>query len=208
MKKLKRYLLVLMLVAITMVSGCKKESGKLVYSKGIITDNTFESEYLNLKFTSPEGYTMFTEDVLNQYVQFASEIIYKDKDQKVIDYTKAVTVYEMMCAEATMNSPNVSIFLENLLGRETSVDDYVETAKQQLLDLGIEYTFGEVKKDVELAGEKYTVLDCVGNYAEQELLQQLYIRKVGDRMMLLTLTYSEDTIEGKDALLAGFTEFK
>lgn len=209
MKKLRGSLLVLMLVVITMFSGCsKKESSKQVYSKGVIKENTYESKFLNLKFTTPEGYTMFTEDDLNQYVQFAEGIVYKDKDQKVIDYSKAVTVYEMMCAEATINSPNVNIVIENLLGREVSVDDYIESSKQQLLATGIEYTFGDTTKDVELAGEKYTVLDCVGNYAGQELLQQMYIRQVGNRMLLLTVTYTEDTAEGKDTLLAGFTALK
>ena len=208
MKKLRGSLLVLMLVVVTMFSGCNKESSKKEYSRGIIKDDTYESEYLNLKFTTPEGYTMITEDVLNQYVQFASEIVYKDKDQKVIDYSKAVNVYEMMCAEATINTPNVNIVIENLLGREISIDDYIEASKEQLLATGIEYTFSETTKEVELAGEKYTVLDCIGNYNGQELLQQMYVRKVDNRMLILTITYTEDTAEGKDTLLAGFTALK
>lgn len=206
MKKLRGSLLVLMLVVITMFSGCNKKEQQ--YTKGTINGNTYESEFLNLKFTMPEGYTMFDEDTLDEYVQFASDVIYKDKDQQIIDYAEAVTVYEMMCAEATVNSPNASIFLENLLGKDVSLDDYVETSKQQLQDSGLEYTFGDIKKDVELAGEKYAVLDCIGNYAGQEILQQLYIRQVGNRMMLLTITYTEDTAEGKDTLLAGFTALK
>lgn len=208
MKKLRGSLVVLMLIAITMFSGCKKESSKLEYSKGTIDGDTFESEFLNLKFTTPKGYTMFPEEVMNEYVQFTSDIIYKDKDQQVIDYAEAVAVYEMMCAESVTNSPNVNIVIENLLGREISLDDYIEASKQQLLGTGIDYTFGDTTEEVEIAGEKYMVLDCVGNYSGQELLQQMYIRKVGDRMMLLTFTYTEDTVEGKDALLAGFTAFK
>ncbi len=207
--KMRASILVMMLVVVTMFSGCgSKKSNKKEYVKGTIDGNTYESEFLNLKFTAPEGYTMLTQDVMDQYAQFSSEIIYKDKDQTQIDYAKAVTVYEMMVQESTSGAPNVNIVLENLLGKEVSITDYVEVSKQQLQASGIEYTFGETTEDVELAGEKYTVLDCVGTYSGQELQQQLYIRKVGGRMMLLTVTYTEDTAEAKDALLASFTEYK
>ncbi|WP_455718550.1 hypothetical protein, partial [Anaerosporobacter sp.] len=162
MKKsqLRISLLMVMLVAVTMLSGCNKNE----YVKGTIKENEYESKYLNLSFTAPEGFSLLTEDVLDQYVQFSSDIIYKDKDQTVIDYAKAVAVYEMMCVENATNSANVNIVVENLLGVERTEDEYIELAKQQLQSTGIDYTFGGTIKNVELAGEKYTVLDCIGNY--------------------------------------------
>ncbi|WP_455716540.1 DcrB-related protein [Anaerosporobacter sp.] len=207
--KLRISLLMVMLVAATIFSGCnKKESSKKEYSKGTVSEDSYESKFLNLSFKAPEGYSMLTEDVLDQYVQFSTDIVYKDTDQKVIDYAKAVTVYEMMCVEDTVNSPNINIVIENLLGKKITEDEYIEKAKEQLQNTGIEYTFGDTTKDVELAGEKYTVLDCVGNYSGQEVLQKMYIRKIDDRMMLLTITYTADTEAGKDTLLAGFSELK
>lgn len=207
--KLRVSLLMMMLVVVAMFSGCnKKESSKNEYAKGTITDDTFESKFLNLSFKAPEDYSMVPEETLDQYIQFASETIYKDSDQKIIDYAKAVTVYEMMCAENTTNTPNVNIVVENLLGKKITEEEYIEKSKEQLENSGIEYTFGDTTKDVELAGEKYTVLDCVGNYSGQEVLQQMYIRKVDDRMVVLTVTYTEDTAEAKDTLLAGFTALK
>lgn len=207
--KLRISLLMLMLVVATMFSGCnKKESTKKEYAKGTVSEDGFESKFLNLSFKVPEGFTMVPEETLDQYVQFASDIVYKDQDQNVIDYAKAVTVYEMMCAESTTNSPNVNIVVENLLGKEISEEDYIEKSKEQLQNTGIEYTFGDTTKDVEIAGDKYTKLDCVGNYSGQEVLQELYVRKVDDRMVVLTVTYTEDTVESKDALLAGFSSLK
>ncbi|WP_455716539.1 hypothetical protein [Anaerosporobacter sp.] len=206
MKKsqLRISLLMVMLVAVTMLSGCNKNE----YVKGTIKENEYESKYLNLSFTAPEGFSLLTEDVLDQYVQFSSDIIYKDKDQTVIDYAKAVAVYEMMCVENATNSANVNIVVENLLGVERTEDEYIELAKQQLQSTGIDYTFGGTIKNVELAGEKYTVIDCIGNYYGQELLQQMYVRNIGDRMVVLTVTYTEDTVESKDALLDGFSALK
>ena len=40
------------------------EESKDNYEKGTLTDTSFESKYLNLKFDLPEGYTMFTEQQL------------------------------------------------------------------------------------------------------------------------------------------------
>lgn len=208
--KLRVSLVVMILVIATLFTGCnKKESKEKEYEKGTINEDSFESEFLDIKFTVPEGYSLFSQEVMDQYVQFASEIAYKDKDQKVIDYTKAITVFEMMCGESVTNTPNVNIVVENLIGKkDITVDDYIESSKQQLTSTGFEYTFGDITKDVELAGEKYTVFECVGNYSGQEVLQQLYIRKVADRMMVLTVTYTEDTKEAKDTLLAGFSVLK
>lgn len=206
--KLRASLLLVMLLVVTMLSGCNKKATEKEYEKGIIKDDGYESEYLNIKFTTPEGYSMLSEDVLNEYIQFTSEIIYTDKDQTKIDYAKAVNVYEMMCVEEVTNSPNINIVVENLLGRKISVADYIEASKQQLQATGIEYTFGDITEDVELAGEKYTLLECVGNYAGQEVLQEMYIRKVGGRMMILSITYTEDTVEAKDTLVAGLSEYK
>lgn len=207
--KLRVSLLMMMLVVVAMFSGCnKKDSSKNEYAKGTVSEDAYESKFLNLSFKTPEGYTMVPEETLDQYVQFASDIIYNDEDQKTINYAKAVTVYEMMCAESTTNSPNVNIVVENLLGKKVTEEEYIEQSKEQLENSGIEYTFGETTKDVELAGEKYTKLDCVGNYSGQEVLQQLYVRKVDDRMLVLTVTYTEDTEEAKDTLLAGFSALK
>jgi hypothetical protein len=207
--KLRASLLMMMLVVATLFSGCnKKDSNEKEYVKGTVTDDTYESEFLNLSFKAPEDYSMVPEETLDQYLQFASETMYKDADKKMIDYAKAVTVYEMMCAENTTNTPNVNIVVENLSGKKITVDEYIEQSKEQLENSGIEYTFGDTINDVEIAGEKYRELDCVGNYSGQEVLQQMYIRKVNDRMVVLTVTYTDDTAEAKEALLAGFTALK
>lgn len=212
MKKVKLRLVVLavMLVVLAMFTGCSKSSkdSSKGYERGTINGSTYESEFLNIKFTAPEGYNMLTQEDMDPYIQFTSEVIYKDKDKKMIDYAKAVTVYEMMAQEPTIGSPNVNIVVENLKGRDVTIDQYIEACKQQLANTGIEYTFGDIENDVDLAGSKYTLLNCVGKYGDQEIPQQMYIRKVDDRMMLLTVTYSEDDIEARDTLVQGFTAYK
>lgn len=191
------------------MSGCgSKESSKNTFEKGTLTDSTYESKFLNIKFTLPEGYTLMTQEMMDQQVEFSNEIVYKDKDKKVIDYAKAVTVNEMMATENTANVPNVNIAIQNLLGEKVSEAEYIESLKKQLTDTGFAYTFDDVKKDVELAGEKFSVLYCSANYNGLELKQECYVRKESGRMMILTVTYTDDTKDAKEALMGSFEAYK
>ncbi|WP_310603165.1 hypothetical protein [Anaerosporobacter sp.] len=208
--KTKISIIAMMLIIISAFAGCgkKEKETEIEYQKGTLTETSFESEFLNLKFTVPEGYTMLTQDYMDELAQYSTEIMYEDASQTQLDYAKASTVYEMMCTETTKGSPNVNVAVENLYDNKVSVDEYMEITKTQLEASGIAYTFGDVRKDVELAGEKYSVLDCYGTYSGQELSQQIYLRKIGNRMMALTVTSTDDTAEMRDALLAAFSSYK
>lgn len=51
---------------------------KLEYKRGEWTDNTFNSDFLNLTFDLPEGWVIATDEELTNLMQQGAEIAYKD----------------------------------------------------------------------------------------------------------------------------------
>lgn len=197
MKKRRICIILLTLVMLMSVvfAGCKKKSDKdsaMEYKKGTVTDTTFESEYLNVKYTLPENYTMVSQEEMDQIMQSAAEVVYTD--DKMIDYAKSVLVYEFMAKNE--KNDNINISLENLKGKKVGVDEYVEFSKKQLTNSGLPYTYDDETTKETLAGNDYTVLKAHVEYNGISLDQDLYIRKIGDRMMSLIFSYqSEDELQ-------------
>jgi hypothetical protein len=173
------------------------------YTKGNLTADSLTSEYLNLKFTKPEGFIMATHEEIDQMVQFSSEIIFKDDMKTMIDYAKAVTVYEMF-VQSPYGLPNASLFLEKVMSNMT-VELYIAAVKSQLVALEtIQYSVHEETVIASVAGQNYTVLSAQASYAGSDLFQDYYLRKQGDRIIGIIVTYTEDTEASKDELLDAF----
>jgi len=150
------------------------------YVKGILTDTGFESAYLNLRFTLPDGYVMGPND----------------------------SSYEML-ASTPSGSPNVSVIAEKLTSSAVTEEQYIETVKSQSKNLNgeISYTFDNETTAVELAGENYIKLSAEAYYGDAELMKDILMRKIDNRMVLITFSYTADTSDEMEALMACFTEF-
>ncbi|MHB1453657.1 MAG: hypothetical protein ACYCYM_06870 [Saccharofermentanales bacterium] len=173
------------------------------YVKGTLTATALESEYLNLKFTAPEGFVMATEKEIDALVVFAGDIVYEDVGKEKIDYAMAKTVYEMF-VQTPSGLPNASICVEKTMSNMT-VDVYLDSLKTQLLGIEtMEYSFDAETTVQTLAGQDYTVLSATTVYSEVEMIQDYYCRKQGDRIVAIIVTYSTDTQNAMVELLKAF----
>lgn len=209
MKKTKKILSLIMALsmACTMFVGCGKESKKEAeYEKGTLTETSFSSEFLGLEFNAPEGYAMMTQEMMDQTMEATAELFYEDEDKKVIDYAKLNTVFEMMCQESTTGFPNANIVVEKNKGLD--IEKYIEVSKTNLEKTGLDYKSGDLEKDVEFLGQKYNFIQFKVTTQLGDIAQDMYIKRMGDRIVAITISYQQAEPESKDVLMNAFKELE
>lgn len=181
------------------------ESGEAdsAYVKGVTTDNGWESEYWNLRFTAPEGVFMLSDEGMEALMGIGEDIISENYSEKQREYLEMTSLYEMLGTNAEGDA-NVAVTVEKLMVRGMDTEDYKKAA---LLHLRmIQEPVYEILDDsgtAEIAGETFAVVntrvDSGGEY-----YQDYYFRVSGDRALIITITYAEATSEQAAALLGGF----
>lgn len=181
------------------------ESGEAdsAYVKGVTTDNGWESEYWNLRFTAPEGVFMLSDEGMEALMGIGEDIISENYSEKQREYLEMTSLYEMLGTNAEGDA-NVAVTVEKLMVRGMDTEDYKKAA---LLHLRmIQEPVYEILDDsgtAEIAGETFAVVntrvDSGGEY-----FQDYYFRVSGDRALIITITYAEATSEQAAALLGGF----
>jgi hypothetical protein len=150
------------------------------YQKGTLTDTGFESPWMNLKFTTPENFIMSTEEDLQNLAAEDSTEVNAD-----------VYSYEMVSADATTGS-NVMILIENLTLSNTTIPQYIENFKQQLLVEVPEFTFNSDLSTETLAGNEYTKLEGQATISGIECKQYDLFRKIGNKMIVIAISVLQD----------------
>ncbi|MDR1736837.1 MAG: hypothetical protein LBR85_08245 [Oscillospiraceae bacterium] len=172
------------------------------YEKGIITETGFESEYFGLRFTPPEDFAMSTAEEIDAMMNLGAEITGLD-----FDYSTLTTVYEMM-ATSLSSATNVIIMAEKPTPGDITADQYLELMKVQLPAVPeMNYVVGDEITSVEIAGETYKKLTAEGVALGFTLIQDYHVRKVGDRLIFISISYSPETEGEVKILLDAFSAY-
>lgn len=181
------------------------ESGEAdsAYVKGVTTDNGWESEYWNLRFTAPEGVFMLSDEGMEALMGIGEDIISENYSEKQREYLEMTSLYEMLGTNAEGDA-NVAVTVEKLMVRGMDTEDYKKAALLHLRMMQDPvYEILEDSGTAEIAGETFAVVntrvDSGGEY-----YQDYYFRVSGDRALIITITYAEATSEQAAALLGGF----
>ena len=94
------------------------ESGEAdsAYVKGVTTDNGWESEYWNLRFTAPEGVFMLSDEGMEALMGIGEDIISENYSEKQREYLEMTSLYEMLGTNAEGDA-NVAVTVEKLMVR-------------------------------------------------------------------------------------------
>ncbi|MCI9652396.1 MAG: hypothetical protein HFH98_11150 [Lachnospiraceae bacterium] len=181
------------------------ESGEAdsAYVKGVTTDNGWESEYWNLRFTAPEGVFMLSDEGMEALMGIGEDIISENYSEKQREYLEMTSLYEMLGTNAEGDA-NVAVTVEKLMVRGMDTEDYKKAALLHLRMMQEPvYEILDDSGTAEIAGETFAVVntrvDSGGEY-----FQDYYFRVSGDRALIITITYAEATSEQAAALLGGF----
>ncbi|MCL2175575.1 MAG: hypothetical protein FWB73_05980 [Treponema sp.] len=164
MKKISIIAIIILIVSAALV-GCKKQTAD-IYEKGVLTDTSFESKYLGIKFSLPAGYVMETQENL----------------------------YEMMAVEPSGRS-SVIVCVENPILSGLTIEQYLNTLKDGLLAQdALEYKLVNDMTSVKIMEEDYEqmtfVLPSAGCY------QKYSVRKYNGRLIYIIVTYyTEDQLD-------------
>jgi hypothetical protein len=180
------------------------------YKKGSSTRTGFESKYLNLKFSAPEGYIMASASDLEGLVEFSGDILYTDQEKKTIDFAKARIVYEMIVASPN-GTPTITVAVEKLpMGHMTAeqyLDEFTAALKSQFEKKKItEHTISDEKTSVEFAKQSFLQISATVKDKGEEVKQDFLVRKYDDRMLVITVSYTVNTKNNMDTLLNRFSE--
>lgn len=170
------------------------------YVRGKMTDTTYESEWIGLRYELPAGFSMSSEDEMDAILQAGGSMLYEDKVDDIVDYAKLVMVYEMMAKDKYGNV--LTLFVEKTA---FDIDTYVAAIKMQMENVDvIDITIddGETAQVGGVEFEKYTLTLDYGGVIVKE---NYYLKKKGDRMICLLMGYSED--EAAETMMSGFLPY-
>jgi len=197
---MKRILNMVILVCIAFLPliNCSKTSD---YKRGILTETGFESKYLDIRFTLPEGFVMATEEDMLRMMGIGADIAGVNK--KIVELT---TVYEMM-ASAVTGYPNVIIMVEKPLLSNLTIEQYLDALKTGLLNVNtMDYVIDDKITSAEIAGNNYKQLTA--SLPSLNIFQNYLVRKQGNRMIGFITTYSLETKQELEILMNGFSKLK
>lgn len=182
------------------------------YVKGTITDSGFESEWMNLRFTTPEGAVMVSQEELDARMQRAVEWLYGEYAEAAMNYTILTNVIEMMAKNADDSNVAIQVLKLPFFYSSMTEEDYLKTLVQDLeLSHGNsckEFITNESVYEMEIGGEKYTGITTGMDYGAGELLyQEYFVRKKENRMITIVFSYTDSSMENVKRLAESFGSY-
>ena len=173
------------------------------YYPGVLTETGYESEYLGFRYTTPEGFTIATEEEMEEMSDAGEELLSEDYSELQLAYADIVTINELMVSDS-LGVVNFNITLE-----KTSVDleTYIELFKEQISGLSAMAIEIIGEEEAELAGSTYTKLTAQVESQGVVMYQDYYLRKQDDRLVALIVTWLDGMDAEKDTMMSGFAAY-
>lgn len=191
----------MLVLSLTILAGCgkKEENGdnkssesttkqeKKEISKGKWEDNVYTSEFADLKFKLPEGWTRSTDEEIAEVMNLGKEVL-EDEGLYSSKVAQLTTVYDMMAKNKTTNG-SIAIMMEKTSAKETLYANSLKTQLEKVTQM--KYNIGEFTEKT-ISGNKYTVVPATINVSGQQIFQNYYIRSVGDYMVAILVTETSE----------------
>lgn len=163
------------------------EQTKKEISRGKWEDNVYTSEFAELKFTLPEGWTRSTDEEIAAMMQLGAAML-EDEGKYNAEIAKLTSVYDMLAKSADQTS-NIQVMMEKV---PLSADEYAETLKKNLASLEqLSYNIGETTETT-IGGNTYKAVNAKVEVSGMKMEQSYYVRKEGDYIVGIIVTASGD----------------
>lgn len=176
------------------------------FSKGTVSENGWESQWLNMRFTEPEGTRMVSQEELDTLMGISEELLSEDLSDAQIQYSELTSVREMMCYdEETQANVIVSV---DWLPMKISEETYMEEIERTLSSISaMTYTRIDEDEVVEIAGASYFRSGYRVDAMGQSRYADYYVRMIDSRAVSLIVTYGEDGEEIAASMLSSFAAY-
>ena len=150
------------------------------YTPGVLTDTGYESKWLGIRFTAPEGTVLSSADAAG---------------------------CEMICQDETQGC-NVMVLTENLPSDFQSVDTYVaQFAKEIASASEPSYKLLSDDEEVQIGSNTFRSVSFSASYGGADLYQTYFMYFTNDKISSIVITYTDDSIESAGALISGFEPY-
>lgn len=184
------------------LAGCGA-SGK-DFTPGKRTETEYVSEWMGVRYTLGDGMVMATDEEIEAAMGVGSELMYGEDGEEKLRYAQITTIYDMLAADISSGS-NIIVMAEKLPLSNMTEEDYLEALQRQVTQANVSLTDVQ-EATMEICGETYYTLEYTIAAGGVSTLQTILVRKIGDRMAAISLTYQD--AGARDALLAGFSALK
>lgn len=163
-----------------------EEEEEKEYEKGTLTATSYESEFIGVKYTAPDGWALASEAELSKMP------------------TDVKTTWEMQ-AFSSLDGSNVMIAAEKLPTSNMTESMYISSLINTLKNNTM-ITATNIKEDGStiIAGEEYKILTYTGTQNGISYTQTFYLRKINTHMIAVTIT---STGTSNEDILSSFVKY-
>lgn len=171
----------------TVVEPTPEETKKEI-SRGKWNDNVYTSEFAELTFKLPEGWTRSTDKEIAAMMQLGATML-EDEGKYNAEIAKLTSVYDMLAKSADQTS-NIQVMMEKV---PMQANEYAETLKKNLASLEqLSYNIGETTETT-IGGNTYKAVSATVEVSGMKMEQSYYVRNEGDYIVAIIVTASGDT---------------
>lgn len=157
-----------------------------VFSKGILTSESYKSEFVGLKYSPPENWVMRTREEMAE--QFAGA-----EDQCEMGTINAIT------------NESINLLVEKLPSKNMTIEQCVKAIENNFSNVGMVLVSDD--KTVDFNGEKYRDLIFDMEFSGVVVKTEIYMRKENDRLIYLMLQYRNGNRANVEPALNAFSKY-
>lgn len=167
------------------------------FTRGTVTDNTYESKYLGLGIKLDDTWTFSSDEDLEALMGIAADLM---EDDKKAAWLEAVVINDMMAMTDTGNNvvvtyeKNIPSVLETL-SMDTVVNNALASIESSYADMGVTDITSE-KIVVNIDGTDFNALKVHVNFMGVDMYQSMIITKCHSHVASITVTsMGEDILD-------------
>ena len=208
---MKKFLLPLLLIAVVIFHGCGAVEQAVdnimmgSYEIGTIDGDNFESEWLSLRFTAPEGFLMSSREEMMEMMAVGMEMM--DVDAGTAAWADMATVSEMSAMLPT-GLASATVVTERVFQAAMTVEQYVEAAIQGVeTALGWDVTLTSEITPINFAGQQWYTYTANIEAFGMDWSYRYFVRRFDNRMALITIYALEGQEDYLDVLTDAFRAY-
>jgi len=178
------------------------------YEKGALTAGEFKSEWMGLKFTSEKGMELSSQKELDDIMRLTEEAVSEKEIDGPLNYKDLSLVYEMSLVWQDKGL-TMQVMVEKMADGAATEQDYVAALRDELVLLeesGFTYIVDDKTYSETIGGKEFSNFGYTTYFgSDVSLHQENYIRKQGDRMILISIM--GETEEGMQELVEQFKSY-
>lgn len=178
-----------LILAVLMTLCCVSCGGEeITITHGTVEGNVYKSDFTGITFTAPDGWNFLSDEEIAKIYNYAAEELTSDKFADAVANAQSFT--EMM-ATHSVSGTNISIAYESLAATGNtglSEEKYLETAVGQLKSMSTMSVELVGNGTATLSGASYARTELKTTVSGTTMSQYLYARKIGNYMVVATIT--------------------